>query len=279
MLNKFIKEPLIHFLIISFIIFFIYDSTNKTEIDNYKVIISEARVEQLTNEILSSKSRLPVAKEIDIAIESFALNEIYLREARELGLQQGDKIIERRLRQKMEYLLDEMASIQQPSTDDLNRFYQDNIDRYKTPLTYSFTQVYVSIDRSNDELAKHLAAQQQLITQGNSPVADSSMLPQQISHQSSQQIEHTFGELFIVKLDELAVNTWSQPIDSGLGKHLVYIEEKIAPMPKPLLSIKEDVTNDWQFEQRKIFKKVYEDELMRRYNIEVQQPKIVETSV
>ncbi|MCJ8318919.1 MAG: peptidylprolyl isomerase [Colwellia sp.] len=279
MLNKLIKEPLIHFLIISLIIFFIYDATNTTQIDSYNVIISEGRIEQLTNEILSVKSRLPVAKEIDIAIESFALNEIYLREARELGLHQGDKIIERRLRQKMEYLLDEMASIQQPNKDELNRFYQDNIDRYKTPLTYSFTQIYISIDRSKKQLTQHLKTQQQLIAQGNSPRADPSMLPQQVSHQSSQQIEHTFGELFIVELDELAVNTWSHPIDSGLGKHLVFIKEKIAPMVKPLLSIKEDVTSDWQYEQRKIFKQVYEDELMRRYNIEIHLPKVVETSV
>lgn len=274
MLNKFINEPLLHFLAISIIIFFIYDYSNNEEQDIYKIIISESRVEQLKNEIQNSKNRSPVTKEMDIAIESFALNEVYLREARELGLHQGDKIIERRLRQKMEYLLDEMASIQEPSADELNTFYQDNINHYKTPITYSFIQIYISTDRTKEALTVHLNEQQQLIAQGKAPLADSSMLPQQISHQSSQQIEHKFGELFLIKLQEITVRTWSKPIDSGLGKHFVYIKEKVEPTPKPLLSIKEELLNDWQYEQRKKFKRVYEDELMRRYKIEIYQPKI-----
>jgi len=273
MLNKFINEPLIHFLVISIIIFFVYDSINKEEMATDKVIISEGRVAQLKNEILNSKNRLPVEEEMAIAIESFALNEIYLREARELGLHQGDKIIERRLRQKMEYLLDEMASIQQPDTAEIKNFYQANINRYKTDISYSFNQFYVSVDRSKEQLTKHLGAQKQRIAQGKSPIADSSMLPQQVTNQTNQQIKHKFGELFAAKLQSLAINTWSKPIDSGLGKHYVYITEKVAAMPKPLLSIKETLINDWQFEQRKRFKKIYEEELMRRYSIEIHQPK------
>lgn len=278
MLNKFIKEPLIHFLIISSIIFLIYDTINKESVSTNKIIVSENRIEQLTSEILNSKNRLPVDKEIDIAIESFALNEIYLREARELGLHQGDKIIERRLRQKMEYLLDEAASIQEPRADELNRFYQDNIDLYKSPVTYSFTQVYVSTDRPKPKLSQHLKEQQLLIEQGQAPLADASMLPQKIAHQSSQQVELKFGKFFVVKLKELAINTWSEPIDSGLGKHFVYITEKIEATPKPLLSIKEELIDDWQYERRKKFKQVYEEELMRRYEIEVQKPKIDKAS-
>lgn len=278
MLNKLIKEPLIHFLIISIIIFAVYDMTTKEEIATDKIIISEGRIEQLKNEILNSKNRLPVAKEMDIAIESFALNEIYLREARELGLHQGDKIIERRLRQKMEYLLDEMASIQEPSTDELTRFYQENINRYKNPVTYSFTQIYISTDRPKKLLTKHLADQQQLIEQGNSPVADSSMLPQEVSKQSGQQIQRKFGEIFVNKLQALTTNTWSTAIDSGLGKHYIYIKEKVAATPKPFLSIKGVLINDWQFEQRKKFKEIYEDELMRRYQIEIYSPKTDELS-
>jgi len=196
MLNKLIHEPLIHFVIIASIIFFIYDAVNKESINSHKIMISESRIEQLTNEILNAKNRLPVAKEIDIAIESFALNEIYLREARELGLHQGDKVIERRLRQKMEYLLDEMASIQEPSPAELNRFYEENIEQYKSPVTYSFTQIYVSTDRPKARLNKHISDLLQRIADGQTPVADASMLPQIISRQSSQQIEHKFGKFF-----------------------------------------------------------------------------------
>lgn len=273
MLKKLIQEPLIHFVIIASIIFFIYDALNKESINSHKILISESRIEQLTNEILKSKSRLPVAKEIDIAIESFALNEIYLREARELGLHQGDKIIERRLRQKMEYLLDEMASIQEPSSAELNRFYQENIEQYKSPVTYSFTQIYVSTDRPKALLNKYIDDLWRLIEEGQTPFADTSMLPQQISLQSSQQIEHKFGQFFMLKLKELAVNTWSSPIDSGLGKHFVYITEKIEATPKPFLSIKAELVDDWQYQRRKKFKQIYEEELMRRYDIDIRKPK------
>jgi len=77
----------------------------------------------------------------------------------------------------------------------------------------------------------------------------------------------------VLKLKELAVNTWSGPIDSGLGKHFVYITEKIAAAPKPLLSIKAELVADWQYQRRKKFKQIYEEELMRRYEVDIRKPK------
>ena len=39
----------------------------------------------------------------------YAINEMYTREAKALGMDQGDAIIDRRLKQKMDYMLDDIA--------------------------------------------------------------------------------------------------------------------------------------------------------------------------
>ncbi|WNC69980.1 peptidylprolyl isomerase [Thalassotalea nanhaiensis] len=276
MFIKIITEPLIHFLLLSIIIFVIYDANNTPVSDSYQVTVSEGRVQQIKNDIVNSKQRLPVGKELDIAIKSFALNEIYLREARELGLNKGDKIINRRLRQKMEYLLDEMASLQEPSSEELNQFYDNNIDRYHLPNSYSFTQVYVSTDRTKDELVKHINMQKLLIEQGKEPQADASMLPAEINNKTSLQVERELGKILALKLEQLPLNQWAGPISSNIGQHFIYLHSRSVKKTKPFELVKEEVLSDWQYEQRDKFKQAYESELMQRYIVDVKMPNVNE---
>jgi len=268
MLKKIISEPLVHFLLFSLIIFILFNNTEIVE-ENYKVIVSEGRVEQLKNDILLKKQRPHVEQELDIAIESYALNEIYLREARELGLDKGDRVIDRRLRQKMEFLLDEMASIQEPSNQELKGFYQANIDNYLTPYIYTFKQVFISTD--DDAVEERIKTQQQRIAKGLEPQGDFSILPSQINSKSLQLVVKDFGEKFSQQLADFQTNQWIGPIESGFGKHFVFIEERQSKQAIPLPSIKEKVTQDWQYFQRQKFKQAYESELWQRYVIEVSE--------
>lgn len=270
MLKKIITEPLTHFLVLSIFIFIIYGKPEKEPADNYKVVVGEGRIEQLKNDIRKTKQRNHMAQELDTAIQSYVLNELYLREARELGLDQGDRIIERRLRQKMEYLLDEMASIQQPTTEQLTAFYESNIDSYLSPITLTFKQAFISTDRKKHQLEEHVKAQITRINNGEPPQSDMSMLPNEVSSRPLNLVEKDFGQQFSQQLVSLPLHQWYGPITSGFGKHFVYMETIHKNQPKPLNTIENLVIEDWQYQQRIKFKTAYEKELKRRYTIEIQ---------
>ncbi|QBY02992.1 peptidyl-prolyl cis-trans isomerase [Thalassotalea sp. HSM 43] len=272
MLKRIIRDPLLHFLLLSATILLAYQWRNQQQNDDYMIVVSEGRVQQLKNDIVDRKQRQPVAQELDIAIQSYALNEIYLKEARELGLNKGDRVIDRRLRQKMEYLLEEMALVQSPSEQELKAYYQEHSDRYLAEETYSFSQVYISIDRSEQELNNALKQQQQRIAQGLLPQGDASMLTKKFEQRSSAQIQRQFGAQFSDKLKQLPLNTWSEAIDSGYGKHFVMVREHTPAAPRDYEAVKETVLYDWQYDMAQSFKQAYESELLERYQINIEKP-------
>ena len=60
-----------------------------------------------------------------------------------LGLDQNDRIIKRRLAQKISFLKQE-TNREEPSKDQLTDFFKLNQDKYYVPATFSFTHYYFS---------------------------------------------------------------------------------------------------------------------------------------
>ncbi len=269
-MKKIYSEPLIHFLLIALFFFLAYQGLNPLQANEQNIAVSQGRIAQLKNSFIKTNNRPPREKELDNAIKAYALNEIYLREARSLGLNKNDRVIDRRLRQKMEYLLDDMAATRSPSNEDLTRFYQQNSHRYLAPARYSFSQVLISGDRPERELQAVLAKQQQAITAGKAPQGDIHLIPAQYTNKSPQQIERQFGDGFSKQLAGLKQGEWSGPLKSGLGLHFVLIEAYAEEKLKPYSQVEDEVLSDWRYENARIFKENFERELLAQYTIERQ---------
>ena len=70
-----------------------------------------------------------------------AIQRILAREARALGLDRGDEIIERRLAQKMDFLIADLASLEPPDQDTLRRWFAANGDQFAQPPRASFRHI------------------------------------------------------------------------------------------------------------------------------------------
>lgn len=284
MFKKLLTEPLIHFICLSLIIFLIYDnnSNNNNEnieeenspSDNYTIIVSEERVEQIKNNINLKAKRDNLDVELDVAlnlaIERYALNEIYLREARALDLGKGDRVVENRLREKMTHVVNELALIKEPTSKEIETYYQSNINRYVSPLSISFKQAFVSTDVEEAILEKKLQLQSQRINNGIDPISEASPLETKFTSHSIELVEKTFGRSFSQQLIALPTQKWVGPIDSDLAKHYIFISSITRNQPKVLQSIKNTVIKDWQLQQTKLFKVAYEKELKQRYFIKIE---------
>ena len=274
MLKKILTEPLLHFIVISILFFVGYDLLNPVAPDEQIITVSEGRVAQINNSFLSRWNREALPSELDNAIQGFAIGEMYQREARALSLDVGDKVIAQRLRKKMTYLLEDLASGNEATDEALNKFYQDNSAKYRSSAQYGFKQVFISPDRTETELNKLLLLQDKRIAQGLAPEGDGSLLPSEVDALSKEQLARKFGELFPTELASLEIGQWQGPIKSNFGLHFIFLQEKTPETIKPFEMVRKSVLHDWQYQNNKTYTEQYEQRLLERYTINIQMPSL-----
>lgn len=271
MLKKFITEPLVHFLVIAILLFIIFEQLNAQDDNPNTITISQGRIEQIKQSFLARWNRAPLAKELENATHHYAINEMYIREARALNMDRGDKVIDRRLRQKIEFLIEDLVTTKEPSNTELMQFYQQHINKYQTQAMLSFQQIHLSIDGNKNELQQKIALQKQLIEQGKTPQGELKLLPYQVTSKNVVQIDRLFGNSFSKKLMLAPLSSWYGPIESSHGVHFVLIEQRSPSINKSFESIKSTVLTDWQYKNLQHAKASFEERLLKSYTIE-QEP-------
>jgi hypothetical protein len=272
-MKKWLKEPLLHFLIIGAMIFTLFSIVNKEEstVSGNKIVVSTADVERLSANWSKRWNRLPTETELQGLVESYIREEVYYREALALGLDQDDTILRRRLMQKMEFLTNDLAELNQPDEAALNKYFLDNQEKYELPARVSFTHIYFSLDKRGAKVVEDAKNVLSGLNALRAPeLGDSFMMQHDFVQETSFEVERLFGRGFAKELFTLGKNTWQGPIESGYGLHLVRISEKIDARMPELASVIDKVRTDLMFEQRqKMNKEIYE-RFKDRYEIVVE---------
>ena len=81
-------------------------------------------------------------------MEDHLKEEVLYREAVGMGLDQGDQIIRRRMRQKLEFMTADFVGSIEPTEEELLAYLQADPDRYRRDAVLSFRQVFL---RAEDE--------------------------------------------------------------------------------------------------------------------------------
>ncbi|MBW1899645.1 MAG: peptidyl-prolyl cis-trans isomerase, partial [Deltaproteobacteria bacterium] len=261
-MKKWIKEPLLHFLIIGALIFVFYSIANKDEVavSDKKIVVTYAEIERLSNNWSKKWNRPPTETELKGLVESYIKEEVYYREALALGLDQNDTILRRRLMQKMEFLSNDLAALNTPDESALNKYFLDNQEKYELPARVSFTHIYFSLDKRGAKVIEDAKSVLSGLNALRAPeLGDSFMMQYDFVQETPFEVERLFGKGFAEELFTLETNTWLGPIESGYGLHLVRISEKIDSRMPELASVIDKVRTDWMFEQRKkTNKEIYE---------------------
>jgi hypothetical protein len=267
------KEPLLHFLIIGALIFIFFSIVNTDEAvtTGNKIVVSTADMERLSNNWSKKLNRPPTKTELKGLVDSYIKEEIYYREALALGLDQNDTILRRRLMQKMEFLSNDLAELNTPDENVLNKFFLDNRKKYKLPARVSFTHIYFSLDKRGAKAVEDAKSVLSGLNASRAPeMGDTFMLQYDFAQETPFEVERLFGKRFTEELFRAEINAWQGPIDSGYGLHLVRISEKIDSRMPELASVIDKVRTDWMFEQRqKMNKEIYE-RFKARYEIVVE---------
>jgi hypothetical protein len=274
--KNWLREPLLHFLLIGAALFILYGLKNDQPVDDgSRIVISEADIDRLLTLWEKKWQRLPNQTELDGMIEAQIREEVLYRESLAMGLDQNDSIVRRRLAQKVEFIFSDLASQVEPSKIELTDYLTEHTDKFEIPARISFQQIYLNTDKRGDQVqsdARDLLGQ--LSRQDSSiditAAGDPFMFGQQHENLSEHGVARLFGKDFANKLFSLQAGDWQGPVRSGYGMHLVQIDSKtVANLPE-LDAVREKVLNEWHTQQRQIMNEQFYQNLRTRYEIVIE---------
>jgi hypothetical protein len=280
---KLLKEPLLHFLLIGAALFLLYDWKGKPApipggqagTPAAQIVVSRDALEQMSNQFMKTWQRPPTEEEQKGLVEDLVRNEIFYREAIAIGLDRDDEVLKRRLRQKMEFIYEDISSWAEPTDADLRAFMKKHSEKYLTDPLMSFRQVYIDTYKrgtSAESDARHILAQ---ITEGADPASagDSTLLEPEVQLSPLWDIGKQFGDEFSRSLLEIKPGKWAGPIRSGYGLHLVFVKERRDGRIPDLNEVREAVKRDWMAERQKNLKDAAYAKIRERYAVTVEMPK------
>jgi len=212
-----LKYKVLIFFVIG-ICLYVIDTAMNADKDK-SIFISDQEILSLISAWKSQVGRDPSNDELARIINNLVDEEILYREALLLGLDQEDTIIKRRLAQKISFLKEE-SILEIPSAKELNKYYENNKDKYFIESSFTFTHYYFS--ENNNSLERSQQALKAL--QENSTFkSDPFYLGKAFANEPYRNIESNFGIEFATNFINLAPQKWSKPIRSTYGHHIVYI--------------------------------------------------------
>lgn len=274
-MSKWLKEPLIHFLLLGALIFVAYDQWADKARSPDEIVISRGQQENLLNTFGRTWQRPPTAEEFQGLLRDYLRQEIAYREGRAMGLDQDDIVIRRRLQQKLELLAEDVASLVLPSEQDLQDFLDEHPEDFMVEPRLTLRQVYFSRDRRGAAAEQEALDLLQRIPRDGpegdfEQFGDPLPLPARIEDLRESEIARLFGGIFTDGLQGLEPGHWAGPVESGFGLHLVFIEAREAGRIPELAEVREAVLRELSSQRRREAVNSLFERLAEKYTIEIE---------
>lgn len=276
-MKRLLREPLLHFLLLGAGLFLAYGlrQRNAGSGEPGQILVTRGQIEHLALGFAKTWQRPPTPTELLGLVNDRVREEVYCREAMALGLDQEDTVIRRRLRQKMEFVSDDIAALVEPTEAELDAYLRTHADSFRVDPRFTFEQVYLDPQKHGERLADEVA---QLLAQLNqagdgleaSALGDSRLLESQFTGLPTSEVAKQFGEAFALDLERLEPGRWHGPVESGYGVHLVSVSERSEGRLPPLAEVRDAVRREWDNARRLAGNEAFYQELLGRYTVTIE---------
>ena len=294
---QFLKEPLLHFLVIGAALFGAYAWVNRdgSNAGLPQVRLAESDVRWLKETFALERQREPTDDELRGLVRDFVKEALLARQAQELGLDKDDIVVRRRLAQKMTFLLQDNSRTAAPSDDDLHRLYEaqrvppqasggglgggqaESNQTQSGPQTLftrpriSFKQIFFSRDQRADAAADAREALRQLsrpdATAAAAELGDRVSIKSEFRNADARAVANQFGAKFAARVFELAPGSWQGPLESTQGVHLVRITERVPGELRPFEQVRDQIVEMWQAQSQRENEERTFTELLKKYQV------------
>jgi parvulin-like peptidyl-prolyl cis-trans isomerase-like protein len=268
---------LLHFLVLGAALFGLFSMVGKKDAEApTKVVVSASHVATLANRFARTWRRPPTEQELQGLVEDYIRDEIFYREGRAAGLDRDDVVIRRRVRQKMEFLAEDMAAAE-PSDEELAAYLAANPERFRTEDRLTFRQIFLSATRRGSALDGDAREIAKTLTGTNAPadsaaIGDPFLLGEEFREMSQGDVARMFGEGFAKQLSAVKPGRWQGPIPSSFGAHFVFVDERAKGSLPSLDTVRDAVQREWLNARRIDAEEKLYRTLRDRYQIMVETP-------
>jgi len=247
---KWYQEPLIHFLILGTLLFFLTQFTTFSEIprNSKKIIINEDEIQKFITFWKKKHRKNPTKKDVDSFLKIYIEKEILYTEALQMKLNQNDKTIKQLLIDKLKYIVSDPIDTSHIPEETLQKFFNKNRHLFSNDSStiFTFRHIYFNPKHSDtlDDRVNTIyrKIKNQDFNQTYISYGDKFYKGSNFSNISQKGLSNIFSHSFTQEIQKLPQKKWSNPVKSGYGIHLVYIEEIHHPK-KSFETMKEKITN------------------------------------
>jgi hypothetical protein len=277
MLRRLVREPLVHFLVLGALLFGVWAWQGRGGPGSSHIAVTPGVVEHLASSFARTWQRAPSELELKGLIDEHVKEQMATREAIALGLDRDDVIIQRRLRQKLEFLLVEDATATPPGDAELSAWLQRHPEAFRSEAQLAIRQVLLREDQRGANAA---ADASRLLTQlraagpeaATQNLGDASMLPAETPLQPVREVVRAFGEEFADAVLKLPPGQWSGPVRSSFGLHLVLVRERVDAAAAELAAVRPLVEREVLAARRKAELQALYERLLAKYSVSIDLP-------
>lgn len=237
--------------------------------DGRTVSISEARIAAMMRlEAQREPGGKSAAQLRDDVVVRLIEDELLIREARRLGLDQDDHILRQRLVQKALFLAEDLGGAGRlPGDDELQAFYAAHRDAYaeeRMVYTHVFGRDAAQLAAIRDQVVTHAAAHP-----GTEPPFGEPLPVARRAEATTAALQQEWGEAFVAAMRALPLGTWSAPLPSRRGFHLVLVERRTSA-PPPLAAVRGRVELEALLARRQQAVSAFLDRARQHYHVVVE---------
>ena len=275
LIARLLREPLFQFLALGATLFALYGLVGRRNAEApEKIVVSASRIANLGDGFVRTWRRSPSEQELQGLIEDYIRDEVFYREGRAAGLDRDDVIIRRRVRQKMEFLAEDMS---EPSDEQLEAYLASNPERFRAEDQITFRQVFLSATRrantmesDSKQVASVLAGADGAVD--STALGDPFLLGEEFRGVSPNKVTSIFGEDFSKRIAAMDTGRWQGPVSSGFGQHFVFISERVSGGLPSLDAVRPALRREWANARRLEAEQKLYASLRGRYEIVVEAP-------
>ena len=285
MIARLLREPLLQFLLLGAGLFALHGLVGKRSTEALdKIVVSASRIANLGDGFVRTWRRPPSEQELQGLIENYIRDEVFYREGRAAGLDRDDAVIRRRVRQKMEFLAEDMSA-PEPTDEQLAAYLASNPERFRVEDQITFRQVFLSATRRASTIESDSKQVASVLDRADAAVdaaalGDPFLLGEEFRSVSPNKVTSIFGESFAKRIFAMEKDRWQGPVASGFGQHFVFISGRAYGDLPGLDAVRPAVRREWANARRLEAEWKLYASLRERYEIVVEapQPKAAEAA-
>ena len=269
--RRWLRDPLLVFAAVGVAVFAV-DQLWQGD-DSRAIVVTAEQQAQMAALWEAQAGRPPTDDERRSLVADHAREEMLVREAKRLGLDEHDAIVRRRLAQKLTFLAEDVAALAPPEEAALRRYFDANRERYARPAVITFSHIYFNPEQRTAAQADAAAALSALQPDAWRTTGDPFLLGRTYAYASLTRVRKDFGEAFATAALAMPPDaTWRGPVESAYGFHLVRVDAQQAAAAPAYEALAPRVAADYDAERRAEANHAYFEDLQAQYVVRVEQP-------